>query len=90
MGTRTLRLIDIRTLRLRSGILRRSEEGYEAMIRIGERSRTVHDNGDADPSTALRDPSTMLRDPATMLRVLRIHMLSSLTLLGILWIITAI
>ena len=53
------------------------------MIRIGERSRTVHDNGDADPSTALRDP-------ATMLRVLRIHMLSSLTLLGILWIITAI
>ena len=37
-----------------------------------------------------RDPSTALRDPATMLRVLRIHMLSSLTLLGILWIITAI
>ena len=73
----------MRTLRLRSGILRRSEEGYEAMIRIGERSRTVHDNGDADPST-------MLRAPATALRVLRIHMLSSLTLLGILWIITAI
>ena len=72
-----------RTLRRCSGILRQSEEGYEAMIRIGERSRTVHDNGDADPST-------MLRDPATELRVLRIHMLSSLTLLGILWIITAI